>query len=155
MIDKMKKLIKRLSKRLYVKWLQWNRNGRSEKERKIADTEKICMSICRNLITNPNSKFLLAPVSGKRYIKNSDLELFVILDDRNISITNHVYHYDVKVEDRNWFRLINMYDLKVEAIRMEYEQEIMSQIENSLYKIQEKVKGMETISKLIKKTTDK
>jgi hypothetical protein len=155
MIDKMKKLIKRLSKRLYVRWLQWNRNGRSEKERKIADTEKICMSICRNLITNPNSKFLLAPVSGKRYIKNSDLELFVILDDRNISITNHVYHYDVKVEDRNWFRLINMYDLKVETIRMEYEQEIMSQIENSLYKIQEKVRGMETISKLIEKTTDK
>ena len=151
----MKKLIKRLSKRLYVKWLQWNRNGRSEKERKIADTEKICMSICRNLITNPNSKFLLAPVSGKRYIKNSDLELFVILDDRNISITNHVYHYDVKLEDRNWFRLINMYDLKVESIRMEYEQDIMSQIENSLYKIQEKVRGMETISKLIEKTTDK
>jgi hypothetical protein len=155
MIDKMKKLIKRLSKRLYVKWLQWNRNGRSEKERKIADTEKICMSICRNLITNPNSKFLLAPVSGKRYIKNSDLELFVILNDRNISITNHVYHYDVKLEDRNWFRLINMYDLKVESIRMEYEQDIMSQIENSLYKIQEKVRGMETISKLIEKTTDK
>jgi hypothetical protein len=48
-----------------------------------------------------------------------------------------------------------MYDLKVEAIRMEYEQEIMSQIENSLYKIQEKVRGMETISKLIEKTTDK
>lgn len=151
----MKKLIKRLSKRLYIRWLQWNRNGRSEKERKIADTEKICMSICRNLITNPNSKFLLAPVSGKRYIKNSDLELFVILDDRNISITNHVYHYDVKLEDRNWFRLINMYDLKVEAIRMEYEQDIMSQIENSLYKIQEKVRGVENISKLTEKTTDK
>jgi hypothetical protein len=48
-----------------------------------------------------------------------------------------------------------MYDLKVEAIRMEYEQEIMSQIENSLYKIQEKVRGMENISKLIEKTTDK
>ena len=140
MIDKMKKIIKRLSKRLYVRWIQWNRNNRSEKEIKIAETEKICMSICRNLITNSNSKFLLAPVSGKRYIKNVDLDLFVILNDRNVSITNHVYHYDVKLEDRNWFRLINMYDLKVEAIRLEYEQDIMSQIENSLYRIQEKVK---------------
>ena len=151
MINKMKKLIKRLSKRLYVRWIQWNRANRSENEIKIAETEKICMSICRNLITNSNSKFLLAPVSGKRYIKNSDLELFVILDDRNISITNHVYHYDVKVEDRNWFRLINMYDLKVEEIRLEYEQEIMSQIENSLTKIQKKVIGLENIEKMVDK----
>lgn len=140
MLQKLKKYIKRMSKRLYVKWIQWNREGKTKEQKKVSETEKICVSICRNLITNSESKFLMAPVSGKRYIKNSDLNLFVILDDRHISITNHIYHYDVSIQDRNWFRLINMYDLKVESIRIEYENDIMSQIENSLSKIQQKVR---------------
>jgi hypothetical protein len=143
MFQKLKKYSKRLSKRLYVKWLQWNREGKTKEQKKVSETEKICVSICRNLISNSDSKFLLAPVSGKRYIKNSELDLFVILDDRHISITNHIYHYDVTVQDRNWFRLINMYDLKVESIRIEYENEIMSQIENSLSKIQQKVRFLD------------
>ena len=147
MFNKIKKYFTRLSKRLYVKWLLWNRRQKTAEQKKISESEKICMSICRGLITNPNSKFLLAPVSGKRYIKNSELELFVILNDKNISITNHIYHYDVTVEDNNWFRLINMYDAKVETIRQEYENEIMSQIENSLTKIQNKVKGIESLVK--------
>ena len=142
MLKKLKKYINRMSKRLYVKWIQWNREGKTKEQKKVSETEKICVSICRNLITNSESKFLMAPVSGKRYIKNSDLNLFVILDDRHISITNHIYHYDVTVQDRNWFRLINMYDLKVESIRIEYENEIMSQIENSLSKIQQKVRNV-------------
>lgn len=140
MINKIKSFLRRISKRLYVKWSQWNRQIKTDDQKRTTESEKICLSICRNLITNPNSKFLMAPVSGKRYIKNSELELFVILDERNISITNHIYHYDVTIEDRNWFRLINMYDSKVESIRIGYETEIMSQIENSLSKIQQKVR---------------
>ncbi len=140
MINKIKSFLRRISKRLYVKWSQWNRQIKTEDQKRTTESEKICLSICRNLITNPNSKFLMAPVSGKRYIKNSELELFVILDERNISITNHIYHYDVTIEDRNWFRLINMYDSKVESIRIGYETEIMSQIENSLSKIQQKAR---------------
>lgn len=150
MFQKLKKYINRMSKRLYVKWIQWNREGKTKEQKKVSETEKICVSICRNLISNSNSKFLLAPVSGKRYIKNSDLELFVILDDRHISITNHIYHYDVSIQDRNWFRLINMYDLKVESIRIEYENEIMSQIENSLSKIQQKVRFQDLSDKINK-----
>lgn len=147
MFQRIKKLVKRYSKRIYVKWLRWNRKQKTAEQKRLSESEKICMSICRGLITNPNSKFLLAPVSGKRYIKNPELELFVILNDKNISITNHIYHYDVNVEDFNWFRLINMYDAKVETIRQEYENEIMSQIENSLTKIQNKVKGIESLIK--------
>ena len=52
-------------------------------------------------------------------IKNEELDLFCILDHGTISITNHVYHYDVVVNDRNWERLSKMYDGKVETIRQE------------------------------------
>jgi hypothetical protein len=134
------KLIKRLAKRTYVNWLIWNRNNRTDKDNKVSDTEKICMSITRSLIVHSKSKFLLAPLSGKRYIKNEEKGLFIIIDRGTISITNHVYHYDVNLTERNWERLIKMYDGKVETIRQEYEDEIMSQIENSLHIIQDKLK---------------
>ena len=127
------KLIKRLAKRTYVNWLIWNRNNRTDKNNKVSDTEKICMSITRSLIVHSESKFLLAPLSGKRYIKNEEKGLFIIIDRGTISLTNHVYHYDVNLTERNWERLIKMYDGKVETIRQEYEDEIMSQIENSLH----------------------
>jgi hypothetical protein len=65
-----------------------------------------------------------------------------------VSITNHVYHYEVEIDDRNWQRITHMFDDKVETIRREYENEIMSQIENSLHKLQEKVKSSDMVGLL-------
>ena len=138
----MEKFIKRITKRIYVKWLIWNRNSATKEDKKVSETQKMCMSIARSLITHPESKFLTAPISGKRYIKNEELDLFCILDHGTISITNHVYHYDVNVNDRNWERLSKMYDGKVETIRQEYEDQIMSQISHSLENIIKKVKSI-------------
>jgi ABC-type phosphonate transport system ATPase subunit len=138
----MEKFIKRITKRIYVKWLIWNRNSATKEDKKVSETQKMCMSIARSLITHPESKFLTAPISGKRYIKNAELDLFCILDHGTISITNHVYHYDVVVNDRNWERLSKMYDGKVETIRQEYEDQIMSQISHSLENIIKKVKSI-------------
>ncbi len=131
--------IKQFAKRSYVRYLNLNRS-QSVEDQKNSDTEKLCMSITRSLITNLESKFLLAPLSGKRYIKNENLEIFVILDRGSISITNHVYHYDVTLSNRNWQRITGMYDNKVEGIRQEYEDEIMQNIEHSLSAIQNKIK---------------
>lgn len=142
----MEKLIKRIIKRIYVKWLMWNRNSTTKEDKRISDTQKMCMSIARSLITHPESKFLMAPLSGKRYIKNTDLDLFCILDHGTISITNHIYHYDVVVNDRNWERLSKMYDGKVETIRQEYEDQIMSQISHSLENIIKKVKSLSDLT---------
>jgi hypothetical protein len=135
------KLIRRIVTRTYVRWLKWNRSYRTDVDNKVLETEKMCMSITRSLIIHPDSKFLLAPLSGKRYIKNAEKGLFIILDRGTISLTNHVYHYDVNLTERNWERLIKMYDAKVETIRQEYEDQIMSQIKNSLHTIQDKLKS--------------
>jgi len=136
----MNKLIKRLSKRAYVKWLTFNRKMNNPQENQISETQKKCMAIARALITHTDSKFLIAPLSGKRYIKNPTLDLFLILEGKTLSITNHVYHYDIVISDRNYDRLTKMYDGKVETIRQEYEDEVMSQIVHSLDIIIEKVK---------------
>ena len=133
------KFLTRIGRRIYYKTLIWFRNLKTEEQTQATESQKICLSICRSMIQHPDSVFSIAPVSGKKYIKNPTLNLFVILNERVVSITNHVYHYDVFLDEKNWYRISNMYDHKTESIRQEYEDEIMSQIENSLIKIQDKI----------------
>lgn len=103
-------------------------------EEKTGD-EKISTSIVRRLINHPDSKFVVSSLSQKRYIKNNTLNLFVTLLDRQISITNHIYHYDVFVSLRDWNKIKKQYDLKNEEITLEYEKQIKSQITHSLSQI--------------------
>ncbi len=137
----MKNFFSRLIKRLKFKYVLYSRykisNNYSEN---ISETAKLSLIICRTLIRNEKSKFLIAPLSGKRYIKNEELGLFIILDDKHISITNHIYHYDVVVQQREWDRIVNMYDNKTEKIRQQFEDDIMSQINCSLTLIKNKVR---------------
>lgn len=134
--------MKRIIKRLYVKWsLLLKYKFMKSEDDELSENEKTCVSICRGLIRHDDSKFLIAPLSGKRYIRNTTLDLFVILDDRRVSMTNHVYHYDVRLVQRDWDRLVTMYDSKTEKIRIDLENQIKSQINYSLHTILEKVNG--------------
>jgi len=134
--------MRRIFKRLYVKWsLLLKYKFMKSEDDELSENERTCVSICRGLIRHDDSKFLIAPLSGKRYIRNTTLDLFVILDDRRVSMTNHVYHYDVRLVQRDWDRLTNMYDNKTEKIRIDLENQIKSQINYSLHTILEKVNG--------------
>jgi hypothetical protein len=100
----------------------------------------ICKAICRKLITSEGSKFLIAPLSEQRYIKHSELGIFVILDDKKISVINHEYYYsNILMSNRDWDKLTKMYDTKVERIRQELKNEMKSQIKYSLKNILDRV----------------
>ena len=135
----MKKFFKRLLKRLYVKWALSTRYKMFNHTEQMDTTTKTSLSICRRLINHDNSKFLIAPLSGKRYIKNEEVDLFIIIYDNHLSITNHVYHYDVVLNQREIDKINNMYDNKTERIRQQFENEIMGQINSSLQSIQDKL----------------
>lgn len=130
---------KREFKRTYVKFILWYKYKILGPDIEKNSNELICTSICRKLMSHSDSEFAIAPISNKKYIKNKTLGLFVVLIDRQISITNHVYHYDVMVTQREWDKLMSLYDQKTEKIRQEYESEIHSQIKHSLHTILEKV----------------
>jgi hypothetical protein len=124
-------------KRFIVKVIIYLRKKTNSKI--VDENSKICMNICRKLIRDKNSKFLIAPISGKRYIKNSELGLFVIMDGGKISVTNHVYHYDIYLDMKEWERISKIYDARTESDRQIYENEIHNQIEFSLQSILNKV----------------
>jgi hypothetical protein len=133
----MKNLLKKIFTRIYTKWILKTKY----KDYIRTEGEKTALTICRHLITHNSSKFLIAPLSGKRYIKNEELGLFLILDEKLVSITNHLYHYEINVNQRDWDRIVLMYDNKTERIRQQFEDEIMMQIQHSLIDIKNKVEN--------------
>lgn len=111
---------------------------RFDPPRKISEEEKFCYDICEKLINNPQSKLTIAPLSNKRYIKNDDSSMFIVIADGGIMLINHVYSYNIYCEyDENYNELIRMFDNEVEKKRIQLEVEIKSNIQHSLKKILE------------------
>lgn len=116
-------------------------SGRSLKklEDDIATYEKTCFKICLKLISHSDSEFMIAPMSGKRYIRNNELSMFITMDFGRVEITNHVFNYNVKLLNRDWERLIYIFDTETEKRRLEMEKEVSSNIKNSLDHVLERL----------------
>jgi hypothetical protein len=78
-------------------------------------------------------------MSGKRYIRNNELSMFITMDFGRVEITNHVFNYNVKLLNRDWERLIYIFDTETEKRRLEMEKEVSSNIKNSLDHVLERL----------------
>ena len=141
----MKKIFK-FFKRLVIRRIVKSRSQFDYQDSGLLGDVHICKSICRKLITSEGSKFLIAPLSSQRYIKHSELGIFIILDDKKISVINHEYYYsNILMSNRDWDKLTKMYDTKVERIRQELKNEMKSQIKYSLKGILDRVDSSKKI----------
>ena len=100
-----------------------------------SEYEKDCIAICKKLIAKEDTVLLLTPISNKRYIRNEELQIFVILEGHNVKVINHVYSYTVFLEQKPWDNIILAFDTEVEKRREEFEKEITSNIKHSLQNI--------------------
>jgi hypothetical protein len=104
------------------------------------EEELYCVEICKKLIPNNESKLTNAPLSNKRYIKNDEKDMFVVIYGRSISLINHIYSYNVFIEnDKLYDEVLEMFDNELEKRRLELENEIKSNIKHSLKSILNKV----------------
>lgn len=102
----------------------------------VSPEELYCYDICKKLIHHTDSKLTIAPVSNKRYIKNDNKKMFVVIENNTIILINHVYSYTVYFEYNDHYRdLIKVFDEVVEKKRNELEMEIKSNIQHSLKRI--------------------
>jgi hypothetical protein len=141
----MKKRIERFLKRLKLKLYIWTTKGVGSfatQEEEISSYEKTCFLICIKTIKHKNTKFMIAPMSQKRYLENKDMDIFITINDGRIDLTNHIYHYDVKLSKRDWERITYVFDMETEKRRLKYEDIINSQIKNSLHNILERVSNL-------------
>ena len=101
--------------------------------------EREALAICKKLAAKPNSTLLLSPISGKRYIKSDDNQIYIIIDGHLVNIVNHSYSYVIPVEGKQHERLLRMFDKEVEARRELMEAEIRSNVKHSLSTIYTKL----------------
>lgn len=100
----------------------------------------VCKFLCRNAIKHINTTFELTPISDERIIENKKLGVFIILDNKKITIINHVCYYsNIPMSDRDWKKLTTMFDNKVQEIRKEKIKRMKSQVEHSLDKLKNRV----------------
>ena len=92
-------------------------------------------SICKTLINDSRTKLLISPISKKRYIHSHNKEIFIIMDNYNMTIVNHMYSYTIQMSYKLYSRLTSMFDTEVEKRRQEMESEIRSNVKHSLSNI--------------------
>ena len=131
--------MKKFFKKLWMRFSIRVSRKLSQENETLDENERLSSAICRNLIKHPESTFLIAPLSQKRYIKNELLQMFIILQDDRMNITNHIYNYDIDLRKDTSDRLNRIFDHKVEESRSKFESEMKSQIRHSLHLILKKI----------------
>ena len=106
----MKKLFKRIYKRFKIRLNKIGRSSAMRTYEEVEPHEKTAFKICLKLISDKDSDFMIAPMSQKRFIINEKLNLFIIIDFGRVEITNHVFHYDVKLSNRDYERITYLYE---------------------------------------------
>jgi hypothetical protein len=102
---------------------------------KKSEYETDCITICKKLISKEETVLLFTPISNKRYIRNEELQIFVILENYSVKVINHVYSYTVFLGQKSWNNITLAFDTEVENRREEFEKEITSNIKHSLQNI--------------------
>jgi hypothetical protein len=104
----------------------------------ITDEQRYAIQIAKKLIKLPNTHLYIAPISNKRYIKNDEKQMFIVIEGPNLTLINHVYSYSVFIENSQLLHdLIESFNITMENKRIELEVEIKKNIQHSLKNILE------------------
>ena len=122
-----------------VRFGKVGRSSSFKTHEEVGPHEKTAFKICLRLISDKDSDFMIAPMSQKRFIINEKLNLFVVLDWGRVEITNHIFHYDVKLSSRDNERITYLYDMETEKRRNKTEVLVKSNIKNTLDKIYQSI----------------
>jgi hypothetical protein len=135
----MKKVSLSRVKRKLLIWI--NRRILPKEVKQLTRTERESFSIFSNLVKHSESELLINPV-GKYYIKSPKVGIFITLDthNREISIINHVYGYNVGLNERLLNRMESIFKDEVENRRVRMEEEYTKNIQHSLSIIAKTIK---------------
>lgn len=105
-----------------------------------SEHERDAINICKKLISKTDTILLLTPLSNKRFMRNEDLQIYVILESQSCKVINHTYSYYVYLEEKSWEQIKLIFDSEIERRRVDFEKEISSNIKYSLQNILHSIK---------------
>ena len=111
--------------------------------------EERILYIVKTLIKDEKSTMLIAPISGKKYIKSDSRGIFVIIDDVNITISSNVkmYYYNIKVHEQISKILTRNFNNVLEIRRNSMEKETIAGVTTNLDYIAQHINDFEKTEK--------
>lgn len=99
--------------------------------------ERCSLIIVGKLLLNKGNELLMYPSLNRFYIKSDDNEIFVVVtsNPNEITIINHVYCYNVKLGERSYNRIYDMFMEEVKRRRLAMEKEYTDNIQFSLMNV--------------------
>ena len=90
----MTKRIIRFFRRLKLRFYLLSKRGKMFKtyEEEVSSYEKTCFQICLQMIKHPSTKFMIAPMSNKRYIENKEMDVVTWLKDQVNFINRFIFN---------------------------------------------------------------
>jgi hypothetical protein len=107
------------------------------------EKEERTIRIVSSLMRDENSTMMIAPNSGKLYIKHDGKSMFVIIDDKYITLlnnTNNTYH-DIIVHNEIADKLKRNFNNILETRRHDMEIEMVDGVINNLENIAKNLEG--------------
>lgn len=113
---------------------KWQFKNKLKKPYVPNETELKVIYIVSSLIKDEKSIMLMAPISGKKYIQNKSRNMFIILNDVEITISNNVamYYYNLEVDLSVSKKLSRHFNNVLESRRLTMEHDTVSGVSSNL-----------------------
>lgn len=104
---------------------------------KITKSERYVIMIILKTFKLSNVELLLNSRKNEMYIDTKDVNVFIYiqLDTNTVTVVNHKYSYDIKLEDRPLQIIQYHFDKELSSRREQLKQKYLSNTENSLSSI--------------------
>ena len=126
--------IKKKIKIFYIKFLRLIRN-RSSLPKDMTESETKAVKIFLKMLKDKSSDLYYNPKNSECFIKNSENELYIILEyGNNMKIINSVFGYDIQINDRVKSYIFGRFLDETSNRRQEFKETLVSKVQNSLSK---------------------
>jgi len=126
-MHKFKRMLQKLSLEIYKK-TDVKRVVRTENANEF-------LQICKRAIEKPDSELIVSPLTAKMYVKNDELEIMIIMQHKSIQVINHIYSYNMVVDEYTWSDILEIFNNEKERRCLEFERRAKSNIKHSLKNI--------------------
>jgi len=127
--------IKRVSQKLGIRIARAMDPINKDERTNTDSAERDASQVFRKMVKSENSELLISPISNKKYVKNDDKQVLLILDDYQITLINHVFSYTIRLSQKTARNLVDTFNVETERRRLEMEAEFKTNVRHSLQTI--------------------
>lgn len=106
---------------------------------KLDDRDQSIIKIVKAALMDRRNRLMIAPISGARYIRMPDEEMFIIITENRVIISNHKFYYDLHTPTVLSNYLIQKFNQIANHQRDLMERDMTRNIESGLFNIAEKL----------------